>query len=122
MSLFLGAGQAGLPLALALVKSGRKTALIEEKYIGGTCINFGCTPTKTMVASAEAAYMARRAADFGVRAGPVSVDMGVVRQRKDSIVESFRTGDDRKVLQAGVHLLRGPGQVHRSQAARGSDE
>jgi pyruvate/2-oxoglutarate dehydrogenase complex dihydrolipoamide dehydrogenase (E3) component len=90
-----------------LVKSGRKTALIEEKYIGGTCINFGCTPTKTMVASAEAAYMARRAADFGVHAGPVSVDMGVVRQRKDSIVESFRSGDDRKVLQAGVHLLRG---------------
>jgi pyruvate/2-oxoglutarate dehydrogenase complex dihydrolipoamide dehydrogenase (E3) component len=105
--IILGAGQAGLPLALALVKSGRKTALIEEKFIGGTCINFGCTPTKTMVASAEAAYMARRAADFGVHAGAVSVDMGVVRQRKDSIVESFRSGDDRKVLQAGVHLLRG---------------
>jgi pyruvate/2-oxoglutarate dehydrogenase complex dihydrolipoamide dehydrogenase (E3) component len=105
--IILGAGQNGLPLAQALVKSGRKTALIEEKYIGGTCINFGCTPTKTMIASAEAAYMARRAADFGVQVGAVSVDMGVVRRRKDGIVESFRTSDDRKVLQAGVHLLRG---------------
>jgi len=105
--IILGAGQNGLPLALALVKSGRKTALIEEKYIGGTCINFGCTPTKTMIASAEAAHMARRAADFGVHTGPVTVDMQFVRQRKDRIVETFRKGDDRKVLQAGVHLLRG---------------
>jgi pyruvate/2-oxoglutarate dehydrogenase complex dihydrolipoamide dehydrogenase (E3) component len=105
--IILGAGQAGLPLALALVKSGRKTAFIEEKYIGGTCINFGCTPTKTMVASAEAADMARRGADFGVHSGPVSVDMRFVRQRKNSIVENFRTGDDRKVLQAGIHLFRG---------------
>ena len=105
--IILGAGQAGLPLALALVKSGRKAALIEEKYIGGTCINFGCTPTKTMVASAEAADMARRGADYGVHSGPVSVDMRFVRQRKNSIVENFRTGDDRKVLQAGVHVLRG---------------
>ena len=105
--IILGAGQAGLPLALALVKSGRKTALIEEKYIGGTCINFGCTPTKTMVASAEAAAMARRGADYGVHSGPVSVDMRLVRQRKDRIVENFRTGDDSKVLRAGIHLLRG---------------
>jgi pyruvate/2-oxoglutarate dehydrogenase complex dihydrolipoamide dehydrogenase (E3) component len=105
--IILGAGQAGLPLALALVKSGRKTALIEEKYIGGTCINFGCTPTKAMVASAEAAEMARGGADYGVHSGPVSVDMRFVRQRKNSIVENFRTGDDRKVLQAGIHLLRG---------------
>jgi pyruvate/2-oxoglutarate dehydrogenase complex dihydrolipoamide dehydrogenase (E3) component len=105
--IILGAGQAGLPLSLALARSGRKTAFIEEKYIGGTCINFGCTPTKTMVASAEAAYMARRAADFGVHSGPVSVDMGVVRQRKNSVVESFRSGDDRKVQLAGIALLRG---------------
>jgi pyruvate/2-oxoglutarate dehydrogenase complex dihydrolipoamide dehydrogenase (E3) component len=105
--IIIGAGQAGLPLSLALAHSGRKTALIEEKFLGGTCINFGCTPTKTMVASAEAAYMTRRAADFGVHAGPVSVDMQFVRQRKNSIVESFRSGDDRKVLQAGIDLLRG---------------
>jgi pyruvate/2-oxoglutarate dehydrogenase complex dihydrolipoamide dehydrogenase (E3) component len=105
--IILGAGQAGLPLALALVKSGRKTAFIEEKYIGGTCINFGCTPTKTMVASAEAAEMARHGADYGVHSGPVSVDMEFVRQRKNSIVENFRTGDDRKVLEAGIHLFRG---------------
>jgi pyruvate/2-oxoglutarate dehydrogenase complex dihydrolipoamide dehydrogenase (E3) component len=105
--IILGAGQAGLPLALALVKEGRKTALIEEKYIGGTCINFGCTPTKTMVASAEVAYLARRGADYGVHSGPISMDMQTVRRRKDSVVESFRSGDDRKVLQAGIHLLRG---------------
>jgi len=105
--IILGAGQAGLPLSLALARSGRKTALIEEKFVGGTCINFGCTPTKTMVASAEASYLARRAADFGVHTGTVSVDMRVVRQRKNSIVENFRSNDDRKVLQAGIHLLRG---------------
>jgi pyruvate/2-oxoglutarate dehydrogenase complex dihydrolipoamide dehydrogenase (E3) component len=105
--IIIGAGQAGLPLSQDLVRSGRKTALIEEKFLGGTCINFGCTPTKTMVASAEAAYMARRAAELGVHAGPVSVDMQFVRQRKNEIVENFRAGHDRKVLKAGVDLLRG---------------
>src|ERR671910_3724489 len=89
-AMVVGAGQGGGPLASAMAQSGRRTALIERDHVGGTCINVGCTPTKTMVASARAAYLARRAADYGVEAGPVSVDMVKVRQRKRDMVESFR--------------------------------
>src|ERR671935_2970249 len=88
----LGAGQAGGPLSTALATAGYRTALIEREHVGGTCINEGCTPTKTMVASARAAYLARRAADYGVQAGPVAVNMAAVRQRKRAIVQSFRSG------------------------------
>ena len=68
--LILGSGQAGGPLATALANAGRKTALIEREHVGGTCINEGCTPTKTMVASARVAYLARRGGDYGVDTGP----------------------------------------------------
>jgi pyruvate/2-oxoglutarate dehydrogenase complex dihydrolipoamide dehydrogenase (E3) component len=88
----LGSGQAGTPLSVALAGAGRKTAIVESQHVGGTCINVGCTPTKTMVASARVAYMARRAGDFGVGCGAVSVDMGKVYGRKQAIVESFRAG------------------------------
>ena len=88
--LVIGSGQAGTPLVPALAKAGYRTALIEREHIGGTCINEGCTPTKTMVASARVAYLARRAADYGVKTGPVTVDMARVRQRKRDIVDSFR--------------------------------
>ena len=67
----IGAGQAGGPLSTALARAGRKTALIEREHVGGTCINEGCTPTKTMVASGRVAYLARRGADYGVQTGPV---------------------------------------------------
>src|ERR671925_2020077 len=87
----IGAGQGGIPLAIALARAGRSTALIEREHVGGTCINEGCTPTKTMVASARVAYLARRAADYGVQAGPIEVDMGRVRERKRDIVNSFRS-------------------------------
>src|SRR5437773_432692 len=80
-AIVIGAGQAGGPLAGALARAGRRTALIERVHVGGTCINEGCTPTKTMVASARVAYLARRAAAYGVRAGSVTVDMAAVRQR-----------------------------------------
>src|ERR687884_819139 len=86
----IGAGQGGIPLAIALARAGRTTALIEREHVGGTCINEGCTPTKTMVASARVAYLARRAADYGVQAGPVAVDMVKVRQRKREMVDDFR--------------------------------
>ncbi len=76
----IGAGQAGVPLSQALAQAGRKTALIEREHVGGTCINEGCTPTKTMVASARVAYLDRRSADYGVHNGPVTVDMAEVRQ------------------------------------------
>ncbi len=82
----IGSGQGGNPLALALAKAGKRTALVERKHVGGTCINEGCTPTKTMVASGRVAYLARRAADYGVRIGPISVDLKKVRQRKRDIV------------------------------------
>src|SRR5213593_4904967 len=93
-AIVIGAGQAGGPLATALAGAGRRVALIEREHVGGTCINEGCTPTKTMVASARVAHLARRAADYGVRTGPVTVGMERVRQRKRSIVESFRSGSE----------------------------
>jgi pyruvate/2-oxoglutarate dehydrogenase complex dihydrolipoamide dehydrogenase (E3) component len=95
--LVIGSGQAGGPLATALANAGYRTAIIEREHIGGTCINEGCTPTKTMVASARVAYLARRGADYGVRTGPVTVDMVKVRQRKRDIVESFRGGSERRL-------------------------
>ena len=91
-AIIIGSGQAGTPLAIALSQAGRKTALVESQHLGGTCINVGCTPTKTMVASARIAYLARRAADYGVDCGSVQVDMGHIRQRKQAIVEDFRSG------------------------------
>src|SRR5256886_4908758 len=89
-AIIIGSGQAGQPLATTLGKAGWKTALIERAYIGGTCINYGCTPTKTMFNSARVAYLARRAADFGVHSGDVRVEMKEVRERKQSVVEEFR--------------------------------
>jgi len=96
-AIVIGAGQAGTPLAGALAGAGRRTALVERTHVGGTCVNEGCTPTKTMVASARVAYLARRAADFGVRTGPVSVDLARIRQRKRDIVASFRGGSERRL-------------------------
>jgi len=107
-AIIIGAGQAGGPLSTALAQAGQKTAIIERVHVGGTCINEGCTPTKTMVASARVAYLARRAADYGVETGPISVDMKVVRKRKRDIVESFRSGSERRIVSAeGVDLLMG---------------
>ena len=91
-AIVIGSGQAGTPLSTALAKAGMHTALIERKHVGGTCVNEGCTPTKTMVASGRVAYLARRANDYGVHTGPISVDMAKVRQRKRDIVDSFRNG------------------------------
>ncbi len=107
-AIIIGAGQAGNPLSTALANAGWKTALIEKRFVGGTCVNFGCTPTKTMVASARVAYLARRGADYGVRTGPISVDMKKVRERKRHIVESFRGGSTRRIQNTeNVDLLFG---------------
>src|ERR687898_2238078 len=91
----IGSGQGGNPLARALADSGRRTALVEREHIGGTCVNEGCTPTKTMVASARVAYLDRRSADYGVHDGPVAVDMVEVRRRKRDVVDLFRGGNER---------------------------
>ncbi|MFL6059001.1 MAG: mercuric reductase, partial [Rubrobacteraceae bacterium] len=106
-AIVIGAGQAGVPLATTLAKAGRKTALVEREHVGGTCINEGCTPTKTMVASAKVAYFDRRSTDYGVSNGQVTVDMVRVRQRKRDIVKSFRTGGEKRLHDAGVDLLMG---------------
>ncbi|MBV9577156.1 MAG: FAD-dependent oxidoreductase, partial [Chloroflexi bacterium] len=106
-AIIVGSGQAGGPLGTALVGAGYRTALIESEHVGGTCINEGCTPTKTMVASARVAYLARRAAEYGVHTGPIQVDMQRVRERKRQIVDSFRTGSERQIVQGGVSLVRG---------------
>ena len=107
-AIVIGSGQAGTPLARALARAGRKTALIEREHVGGTCVNEGCTPTKTMVASARIAYLARRAADYGVRTGPVAVDMAGVRERKRHIVDVFRSGGERGLQRTdGLELIMG---------------
>ena len=92
-AIVIGTGQAGPNLARRLAAAGRKVAIVERKLFGGTCVNTGCIPTKTMVASAYAAHMARRAADFGVAIdGGVTVDMSRVKARKDAISGQSRTG------------------------------
>ncbi len=88
----IGSGQGGTPLAMEFASRGYQTALVEREHLGGTCVNTGCTPTKTMVASARTAYVARRAADYGVQTGNITVNMEQVRDRKRSIVNDFRSG------------------------------
>jgi pyruvate/2-oxoglutarate dehydrogenase complex dihydrolipoamide dehydrogenase (E3) component len=107
-AIVIGAGQAGVPLSTELAGAGRRTLLIERKHVGGTCVNEGCTPTKTMVASARVAYLARRGADYGVQTGEVRVDLARVRERKRAIVESFRGGSQRRLESTkGLDLVFG---------------
>ena len=89
-AIIIGTGQSGKPLAIALARAGWRVAAIEREHVGGTCINVGCTPTKTMVASARVAYLARRAKDYGVNASPVRVNMRRVIERKRRMVQTFR--------------------------------
>lgn len=118
-AIVIGAGQSGGPIAGALGNAGWRTALIERAHVGGTCINYGCTPTKTMIASARAAYMARRGDDYGVQTGAIDVDLSVVRQRKRDIVEMFRGGSQSAIestdnldLIFGEARFSGPKQIH----------
>jgi pyruvate/2-oxoglutarate dehydrogenase complex dihydrolipoamide dehydrogenase (E3) component len=91
-AIIIGTGQAGPSLAARLAKAGMKVAIVERKLVGGTCVNTGCIPTKTLVASAYAAHMVRRSSDFGVEAGGCSIDMKRVKARKDAISAKSRTG------------------------------
>ena len=107
-AIVIGSGQAGTPLSTALAEAGMRTALIEREHVGGTCVNEGCTPTKTMVASARVAYLARRGADYGVHAGDIRIDMECVRQRKRDIVNSFRNGSQGRIEKtANLELIFG---------------
>ncbi|MBX7433227.1 FAD-containing oxidoreductase [Mycobacterium sp. Y57] len=101
-AIIVGAGQAGPPLAGRLTADGQTVAVIERKLVGGTCVNYGCIPTKTLVASAHAAHLARRGGDFGVGAGDITVDMTKVKARKDRI-----SGGDREGVESWIEGMRG---------------
>ena len=125
-AIIIGSGQGGNPLAEALVAVGKKTAMIERQDVGGTCINRGCTPTKTMVASARVAYLARRGSDYGVETGPIVVDLGRVRERKRAIVSKQRQGREKRLATVKVELIRGEasftGPLQLSVALNGGGE
>src|SRR5438309_5013788 len=117
-AIVIGSGQGGTPLCTALAQAGLRTALIERRHVGGTCVNEGCTPTKTMVASARVAYLARRGAEYGVDAGNIHIDMERVRWRKRDIVDRFRISSQRLIektanldLVAGEASFTGPKSV-----------
>ena len=122
-AIIVGAGQAGPPLAGRLTAAGQTVAVIERKLVGGTCVNYGCIPTKTLVASAHAAHLARRAEDFGVATGSVTVDMAKVKARKDRI-----SGGDREGLESwlsgmsGCTLIRGHARFEGPHAIRVGDQ
>jgi len=96
-AIIIGAGQGGDPLARAFAQAGKRTALIERKYVGGTCVNYGCTPTKTLYNSARVAYLARRAHEFGVTTGDVEVHLAKAQERVQKVVEDFRNGTEKRL-------------------------
>lgn len=102
-AIIIGTGQSGKPLAIALADEGWKVAVAEEKYVGGTCVNYGCTPTKAMVSSAKATYTALRLKDWGIKTGKVAVDFKSAMARKDKIVKSFRDGG-KKALESHKNI------------------
>jgi pyruvate/2-oxoglutarate dehydrogenase complex dihydrolipoamide dehydrogenase (E3) component len=103
-AIVIGSGQAGVPLATRLAASGKKTVLAERSRLGGTCINYGCTPTKTMVASARAAHVARTAGRLGVHAEAVRIDLPAIVARKDAMVRQWREGVEGRIAAAGDRL------------------
>lgn len=122
-AIIIGAGQAGPPLAGRLTEAGQTVAVIERKLVGGTCVNYGCIPTKTLVASAHAAHLARRGAEYGVGTGDVTVDMAKVKARKDKImlgdregVESWLQGMD------GCTFIRGHARFEDPHTVRVDDQ
>lgn len=119
-AIVIGAGQSGPSLAVRLAQAGRRVALIEKQRLGGTCVNNGCIPTKSLVASARAAWVARHAATWGVTlSGSVSVDMKAVKARKDGIVEESRTGLQEWVGSTpGLELIIGEAQFESPQRVR----
>ena len=107
-AIIIGTGQAGPSLAERLAKTGMHVAVIERGHFGGTCVNNGCTPTKTLIASAYVARLAKRAVEYGVEVGPVRVDMARVKARKDAVVESSRTSLEKWLRGlANVSVYRG---------------
>jgi len=119
-AIVIGTGQAGPPLAVRLAQSGRKTAILERNRFGGTCVNTGCIPTKTLIASARAAYVARRAADFGVHIdGAIRVDMPRVKARKDEVVAQSTHGVEKWLRgTSNVTVIEGHGRFESARIVR----
>src|ERR1700730_6358989 len=118
-AIVIGSGQGGTPLCRSLAEAGLRTALVERSHIGGTCVNEGCSPTKTMVASGRVAYLARRGRDYGVNTGRITVDMSRVRERTRALVNPFRNGSQARSektpnldLLFGDASFTGPRSVH----------
>ncbi len=125
-AIVIGSGQGGTPLCQALANAGLRTALIEKVHVGGTCINEGCTPTKTMVASGRVAYLARRGPDYGVHTGTLRINMERVRKRKRDIVNLFRSGGEKRIANTknldliyGVASFTGPKSITVRTVKRG---
>ena len=122
-AIIVGAGQAGPSLAGRLTAAGHTVAIVERKLIGGTCVNTGCIPTKTLVASAHAAHLARRGADFGIGTGAVKVDMAKVKARKDEIMLDDRKGvEDWLTGMDGCTVVRGHARFEDPHTLRVGDE
>jgi len=122
-AIIIGAGQAGPSLAGRMTDARMTVALIERHLVGGTCVNTGCMPTKTMVASAYAAHLARRAADFGVVTGPVSIDFARVRARAQAVIHKARGGVERWLAgMPGCTLIRGHARFESRDVIRVGDE
>ena len=123
-AVILGAGQAGPPLAVRLAQAGRKTAIIERKMVGGTCVNNGCIPTKTLIASARAAHLARRGGDYGVMIdAPIRVDMARVKQRKDAVVDNSVTNLTRWLANIpNLTMISGQARFESSKTVRVGDK
>jgi len=122
-AIVIGSGQGGNPLSHKLADLGWRLALIEREHLGGTCINSGCTPTKTMVASAQVAHYVRNAARWGVQSSNLRVDLPSIVRRKDTIVESFRSGQQRNVdKRPTLDLYRGHARFASPHSIRVGDE
>jgi len=117
-SIIIGSGQGGNPLSGALAGNGERVAMVELEHIGGTCINVGCTPTKTMVASARVAYMAGRANEYGLSGGVIGKEITGVIERKRKMVKDFQLGGTKRLESAGVEIIMGEGSFLGPQKLR----
>jgi pyruvate/2-oxoglutarate dehydrogenase complex dihydrolipoamide dehydrogenase (E3) component len=117
-AILVGSGQAANPLATKLAAAGWRTALVERKWVGGTCINVGCTPTKTLIASGRVAYLVKKSADFGIHTTGFSVDVETFLRRKNAVVLSYRESDTKRLLNTpnldlifGTATFTGPKEI-----------
>lgn len=122
-AIVIGTGQSGPFLAIRMAQAGRKVAIVERHLFGGTCVNTGCIPTKTLVASARVAHMARRAAEFGVNTGAISVDMKRVKARKDEIQKPSQDGAEKRLReQQNIDVYKGHARFESPRVVAVNDE